>query len=1766
MQKERQDPIDSVQEPPTNNNQLEISSRLFEESFPRDKSVSNHTDEDSRGRHDHKEALVPWAKDHKHPGQVSSSNNLPQLDLHDGRSPANTQEISGNQWPWSTKQTAKVNPLPNSAEPIKHEGDSVKDNSLAESIKSELSKIGDLIDATFGKGTYGPTKTGAIPQKIDQKTGKSFAQEAESDVSKLNALMNQAFGDNTDNPKQNTPSNSGKSHRENSDKPTPGSKAPQNEISKPHVNKQDQSGESYYKNASRLDKADISLMASDLCNKGLLPLLDKGGQGAFSKEDVAKTLGMVNEADGQKQKAEVEASGKLTPQQKQALQNIYAGYDGLCSSDGKVHLDEIAKKAGAADWKSLQSSIEGKHNESNSNNGNTSGGLTAEKLAAGQEETAKAWNTRQFGSEAITARLVKDGFRAEGKNKQDGIAKFADESREKWRFKEFGKNSCDFINTFSKDKRFEQINKSDIKESDLKRGDVLVWPKDSKHPYGLSKVYLGNGKVASDHISSLEHDFNTMGDTKPTVFRLKDNSDSAQKPTPEIQPKENNNINADNKISSTQLSDDPSSPNYYKFKEKDGSITDLRAIAQSGFPPAWDHYDNAPSHGLNSVKDTITNQARGKGEWTPDMQRRFPELKNDPGMHYCMMVDGKVVAQSKDADVAQEGASTTKVIHDAVNLIVHNGQLSDFQLKEAMAKDAYSLNQLVRPIQKECSQDPVHDPTGTKTIMNHMPELGIYHSKPTWGPNRLAPLDGANFMHKVMTNDFPGADKLRTIMGMCKYGQEKMVMTAPKDVLVFHKTGTYNGHNDLGGCVIRGADGKEHVVTFSCQTKHPSKDIGVLFGGLLKEQGLDKNYPAPKTANAEKQSEAESPANKIENKPVSSENKTSQETAAKKTPDSILPLLTINQNSFAAEKSRHPSNTAAVQHLEPNPWTLNTKPDHPIGSGLNNELSSSKPSLNLLANKTNINQSDAALELRELISNGSELNKMLDPGNKGSFNKADINNALEKTISATDKRTLRSLLVDYDVLKNKDGSMSLDGLSQKAGASNLSDFQKHNSPDSTKPNDGPEHKNSQDNVIGPGPHLEPKQLYDYFIGKGFTSAQAAGILGNIEAESSFNTKAYNADEGAIGLCQWEGPRRTALEHFASQQGKSVNDGQVQADFLMHELNTSEKSACQALKAAETPEQAARAFQSRFERSASLGNRAVYARKYFNEFKNETPKVQPQTNEVPNPQNHPKPSPGVPSSTNTQYKLDDPRTWTEAQKSIVAAAKSMADNRLNINEKAWHYNRDNEGGNDGGGRRGGVTACDESVLGALKLADMNAGVNVSPGASALGRLLEQKGGWNEVPKQQVQNGDIRPGDVIVWKPGHGYGMGHIGVVVPSTIGGQSTEQGKYAGLDCVNNSSKYRHAVSNPLNEQLKDPRDFTVLRPPSNTNDGGTDHRDPSGWVHGGHTASSDHAAEAQRMEEHYAQFRNEIAAREAALNQAETANKPANAEPSKSDQTTHAISQTPPAPPPIPQAQPSEHQPKPAAQPNEINQRTNHDDRPQVQSEDANDKKMDEINAQYQLNENALKANWGYYKVFKQAKSLFEQRQAAGQIPTLQQFFEQAKAVAQPGQKYFEASVPIYTQGGNAIGENFMWNKDGKLIGENQWTRSCGDQLGQIAHKQDTVIYNHISTTGPIDAPNAAGSHLYKSDPKDNNWIKQNTRENQGNTHIDSHPGSMHGTSSIGCEAHPTSHQYPNWQNYFQKMKLAMQLNYQNGQGAMATWHVGTEYAVKSNEIQSRM
>ncbi|MFK4060726.1 phage tail tip lysozyme [Brucella anthropi] len=104
----------------------------------------------------------------------------------------------------------------------------------------------------------------------------------------------------------------------------------------------------------------------------------------------------------------------------------------------------------------------------------------------------------------------------------------------------------------------------------------------------------------------------------------------------------------------------------------------------------------------------------------------------------------------------------------------------------------------------------------------------------------------------------------------------------------------------------------------------------------------------------------------------------------------------------------------------------------------------------------------------------------------------------------------------------------------------------------------------------------------FFQSQGWSKEQAAGIVGNLIAESRLNTQARNRGDGtdgsdSIGLGQWNGNRARALRDFASSRGKDWHDFETQLAFVDHELRTTESSAGNALKSAKNVDEATAAF-------------------------------------------------------------------------------------------------------------------------------------------------------------------------------------------------------------------------------------------------------------------------------------------------------------------------------------------------------------------------------------------------------------------------------------------------------------------------------------------------------------------------------------------------------------------------------------------------------------
>ena len=153
---------------------------------------------------------------------------------------------------------------------------------------------------------------------------------------------------------------------------------------------------------------------------------------------------------------------------------------------------------------------------------------------------------------------------------------------------------------------------------------------------------------------------------------------------------------------------------------------------------------------------------------------------------------------------------------------------------------------------------------------------------------------------------------------------------------------------------------------------------------------------------------------------------------------------------------------------------------------------------------------------------------------------------------------------------------------------------------------------------------DEKRIWDFLIGEGLTEAGAAGVIGNLMAESGCESKkvellclqrlresgrAYTnetyteaVDSGAItragfcnplpdcqygyGLCQWTYPsRKGALYDLVKRSGKSIGDLDAQLEYLVTELQMSFQACWKILTSSESVETCTDAFLLDFERPA-----------------------------------------------------------------------------------------------------------------------------------------------------------------------------------------------------------------------------------------------------------------------------------------------------------------------------------------------------------------------------------------------------------------------------------------------------------------------------------------------------------------------------------------------------------------------------------------------------
>jgi|GEM_PF-5685513 len=133
--------------------------------------------------------------------------------------------------------------------------------------------------------------------------------------------------------------------------------------------------------------------------------------------------------------------------------------------------------------------------------------------------------------------------------------------------------------------------------------------------------------------------------------------------------------------------------------------------------------------------------------------------------------------------------------------------------------------------------------------------------------------------------------------------------------------------------------------------------------------------------------------------------------------------------------------------------------------------------------------------------------------------------------------------------------------------------------------------------------------FNFFVSRGFTTEQSAGIIGNFMQESHMDPRAVQSGGPGRGIAQWSLNDRWAnLQDWAGS--RDIWDLQTQLDFVIYELQTTEKATVPAVVATDTPEDAAYAFQIKYERAGTPNDdaRTKYANEAFDEYAATAPPI------------------------------------------------------------------------------------------------------------------------------------------------------------------------------------------------------------------------------------------------------------------------------------------------------------------------------------------------------------------------------------------------------------------------------------------------------------------------------------------------------------------------------------------------------------------------------
>lgn len=165
-----------------------------------------------------------------------------------------------------------------------------------------------------------------------------------------------------------------------------------------------------------------------------------------------------------------------------------------------------------------------------------------------------------------------------------------------------------------------------------------------------------------------------------------------------------------------------------------------------------------------------------------------------------------------------------------------------------------------------------------------------------------------------------------------------------------------------------------------------------------------------------------------------------------------------------------------------------------------------------------------------------------------------------------------------------------------------------------------------------------ERIWNFLKSKGLNDFGAAGLMGNLNAESclrpnnvedSYQRKLGMTDEGytaavdngsyanfvndcaGYGLAQWTyHTRKAALLAFVRARNASIGDLEAQLDFLWKELSEGYKSTLATLKSAPSVREASDKVLTQYERPADMGEatkatRAALGQTYYNKYAGQT---------------------------------------------------------------------------------------------------------------------------------------------------------------------------------------------------------------------------------------------------------------------------------------------------------------------------------------------------------------------------------------------------------------------------------------------------------------------------------------------------------------------------------------------------------------------------------